>query len=69
MVDEEYRKKLEKFVEEEKKRPPRRESTVIKWNKLQVRMPLGCWVLILLLGFLAYLVLRWILRVNPTILS
>lgn len=50
-----YQDRLRKFLEEERTRKERpKQSDEVKYSSLQVRMPLGCWILVGLFALAAY---------------
>lgn len=62
--DEGYQERLRKFIEEDRKRKARvqHNDDEVNYSRLQVRMPLGCWVVGALLAFAAYMLARWLLK-------
>lgn len=64
-----YKRKIREYIEADRERTSRRQQQDgVKLSRLKARMPLGCWIWVLVVGALAFTVLRWLLRTYPNIL-
>jgi hypothetical protein len=58
--EDDYKERLARWEKEEAARNEK--PTEVKYWRLPVRMPWGCWIWLGILAFLGYHVLRWIFR-------